>query len=133
LLANLAFAPGVEGVVNEDRPVQETVVVGFQLDELERRQVWVAGVTAHPDGPWVTQQACKLASALNDGGRRIRFFIRDRDSKFVDAFDEVFGSEGLRVKTPVRCFDAGLSTYAGGLTTGDLGVSPDRTHTGWLP
>ena len=30
-------------------------------------------------------------------------------------------------------FDAGLSTDAGSLATGDPGVSPDRTHTGWLP
>ena len=26
-----------------------------------------------------------------------------------------------------------LSATHGGLTTGDPGVSPDRTHTGWLP
>ena len=30
-------------------------------------------------------------------------------------------------------FDAGFSTDAGGFTTGDLGVSPDRTCTGRLP
>ena len=30
-------------------------------------------------------------------------------------------------------FDADLSTDVGGFTTGDLGVSPDRTCTGWLP
>ena len=29
-------------------------------------------------------------------------------------------------------FDPGLSTGPGGSTTGDLGVSPDRTSTGWL-
>ena len=29
-------------------------------------------------------------------------------------------------------FDPGLSTGPGGSTTGDLGVSPDRTFTGWL-
>ncbi len=29
-------------------------------------------------------------------------------------------------------FDANLSVDAGGFATGDLGVSPDRTHTGWL-
>ena len=33
---------------------------------------------------------------------------------------------------PPPRFDAGLSTDAGGFTTGDLGVSPDRTLTGWL-
>jgi hypothetical protein len=29
-------------------------------------------------------------------------------------------------------FDANLSIDAGGFTTGDLGISPDRTCTGWL-
>jgi hypothetical protein len=29
--------------------------------------------------------------------------------------------------------DAGISPDAGGRTTGDPGVSPDRTPTGWLP
>ena len=30
-------------------------------------------------------------------------------------------------------FDADLPTDAGGFATGDLGVSPNRTFTGWLP
>ena len=29
-------------------------------------------------------------------------------------------------------FDPGLSTGPGSFATRDLGVSPDRTHTGWL-
>jgi len=37
-----------------------------------------------------------------------------------------------RTLAPPR-FDADLSTDAGGFTTGDLGISPDRTLTGWLP
>ena len=36
-----------------------------------------------------------------------------------------------RALAPPR-FDANLSIDAGGFTTGDLGVSPDRTCTGWL-
>ena len=72
--------------------------------ELERRQVFLAGVTAHPDGRWTTQQARNLTMSLDDEGqRRFKFLIRDRDSKFVTSFDEVFFSEGTRViKTPGR-------------------------------
>jgi putative transposase len=33
----------------------------------------------------------------------VRFLIRDRDRKYSGRFDEIFGSEGIRlVKTPVR-------------------------------
>jgi putative transposase len=33
----------------------------------------------------------------------VRVLIHDRDSKFAAAFDEVFGSEGIRViHTPIR-------------------------------
>jgi transposase InsO family protein len=40
---------------------------------------------------------------LGDKGIRPRFLVRDRDSKFVRDFDEVFRSEGIRViKAPVR-------------------------------
>jgi putative transposase len=40
---------------------------------------------------------------LDDQGVRPRLLVRDRDSKFARAFDEVFRSEGIRViKAPVR-------------------------------
>jgi hypothetical protein len=71
--------------------------------ELERRQVWLAGVTAHPDRAWVTQAARNLSMTLDDQGRRFEFLVRDRDTKFVDGFDTVFASEAIRViKTPPR-------------------------------
>jgi transposase InsO family protein len=71
--------------------------------DLERRKVFLAGVTAHPIGIWVTQQARNLAARIEDEGRVIKFLIRDRDSKFVGPFDEVMRSIGARViKTPVR-------------------------------
>jgi hypothetical protein len=70
---------------------------------LERRVVYLAGVTAHPVGPWVTQQARNLVANLEDQGRTLRFLVRDRDAKFVGPFDEVMRSVGARViKTPVR-------------------------------
>src|SRR5438094_3543 len=65
------------------------------------RRVWLAGCTTNPTGAWVTQQARNLGLDFADRG--IRFLIRDRDSKYSGAFDEVFGSEQIRiVKTPVR-------------------------------
>jgi transposase InsO family protein len=70
---------------------------------LERRMVFLAGVTAHPVGPWVTQQARNLVATLEDQGCGVRFLVRDRDSKFVGPFDEVMRSVGARViKTPFR-------------------------------
>jgi putative transposase len=71
--------------------------------ELASRRVHLAGVTANPDGTWVTQQARNLLMRLDDQGVRARFLIRDRDSKFTRDFDEVFRSEGIRIiKAPVR-------------------------------
>jgi transposase InsO family protein len=71
--------------------------------DLERRKVFLTGVTEHPIGSWVTQQARNLAMTLEDEGRVIRFLIRDRNTKFVGPFDEVISSIGARViKTPVR-------------------------------
>jgi transposase InsO family protein len=71
--------------------------------ELERRRVFLAGVTAHPIGPWVTQQARNLVATLEDQSRALRFLVRDRDTKFAGPFDEVMRSVGARViKTPFR-------------------------------
>ena len=78
------------------------IYVLFFID-LERRKVFLAGVTAHPVGAWVTQQARNLAATLEDQGRAVRFLVRDRDAKFVGPFDEVMKSVGARViLTPVR-------------------------------
>ena len=71
--------------------------------ELERRVVHVLGVTTNPNGPWVTQVARNFAADLEDAGRRFRFLIRDRDTKFTASFDAVFASIGIEtIRTPVR-------------------------------
>ena len=65
------------------------------------RRVWLAGCSTNPTGAWVSQQARNLGLDLADEG--VCFLIRDRDSKYTGAFDDVFGSGGIRVvKTPVR-------------------------------
>jgi putative transposase len=72
------------------------------VTELATRRVWLARITTNPDGRWVAQQARNLLMTL-DEDVRLRFFIRDRDSKFTRDFDEVFRSVGVRVITaPVR-------------------------------
>jgi hypothetical protein len=71
--------------------------------ELGSRRVHLAGATATPNGPWMVQQARNLAWTLSERATPLRFLIRDRDSKFTRAFDQVFNSEGIRViRTPVR-------------------------------
>jgi putative transposase len=71
--------------------------------ELDTRRVHLGGVTTHPEGSWVTQQARNLLLTLGEPGQRVRFLLRDRDAKFSRSFDDVFRSEGAEVLlTPVR-------------------------------
>jgi putative transposase len=61
------------------------------------RRVYLAGITAHPDGAWTTQAA---RNVLMDLGRRVasvKFLIRDRAGQFTGSFDAVFTAEGIRI------------------------------------
>jgi putative transposase len=73
---------------------------------LHRARTWrvhLAGVTAHPNGHWVTQQARNLLLVLGERGGSPQFLLRDRDAKFSRGFDDVFCSEGGEVLlTPIR-------------------------------
>jgi hypothetical protein len=74
----------------------------------------LAGVTANPDGAWVTQQARNLLMALEKRNRQLRFVLRDRDAKFSRAFDDLFRSEGAEILlSPVQAPNANAYASAG--------------------
>ncbi len=71
--------------------------------ELDTRRVYLTGITAHPTGAWVIQQARNLSYEIAERAEPVKFLIRDRDTKFTASFDEIFRSEGTRIiRTPAR-------------------------------
>jgi transposase InsO family protein len=71
--------------------------------KVNTREVFYAGVTANPTGAWSTQAARNLFLRYWERLDGSRALVRDRGSQFVDAFDEVFRSEGFKVlPTPVK-------------------------------
>ncbi|MCA1698707.1 MAG: integrase core domain-containing protein [Actinobacteria bacterium] len=96
-----------EGIVASDFFTVETfglrtLYVLFFI-ELKTRRVHLAGVTAHPDSAWVTQQARNSTFSPQERAARVRFLIHDHDGKYSGPFDEVFRTEGVTViRTPIR-------------------------------
>ncbi|MCP3855661.1 MAG: integrase, partial [Actinomycetia bacterium] len=71
---------------------------------LLRRQyaLFFIDVTTSPIGPWTTQAAHNLFPQHADRLTGAQALVRDRGSQFIDAFDEIFRTEGLKIlKTPV--------------------------------
>jgi putative transposase len=75
--------------------------------KLASRRVHLAGVTDHPTGLWVAQQARNLLASFGDQAAGWRFLVRDRDAKFTRAFDDVWRSTGSEViRTPIQAPNA---------------------------
>jgi putative transposase len=63
------------------------------------RRVHLLGVTTHPTGAWTTQAARNLLMDLADQVIKIKFLLRDRDSRFTTTFDAVFAADSIRILT----------------------------------
>jgi hypothetical protein len=75
--------------------------------ELGTRRVHLAGVTAHPNQHWVTQQARQLIWKLETEATGLHVLIHDNDRKFTTAFDAIFETEGFHViHTPYQAPNA---------------------------
>lgn len=73
----------------------------LSVSEIQTRAAYILGGTTHPAGAWTAQQARNTLMDLGNRAGQSRFLIRDQDSKFAAAFDDVFSGNGMRlIKTP---------------------------------
>ena len=88
-----------KGIIASDFVAVDTAffrrVYALVFIEIATRWVYLAGVTPSPNAAWVTQQARNFVARWDTVP--FRFLIRDRDAKYVSAFDEIFRTEGLRI------------------------------------
>jgi transposase len=79
--------------------------------ELGTRRVHLAGVTSHPDGFWVAQQARQLIWEFEETDSSFLCLIRDNDKKYTNAFDTVFESSNIHINpTPIKAPNANAYT-----------------------
>ena len=84
----------------------KTLYIFFFL-EIGTRRIHIAGITEHPNGHWVAQQARNFGWFLQERDNDYVCLIRDNDSKYTDAFDTVFESEGINIVcTPFKAPNA---------------------------
>ena len=71
--------------------------------DITTRTVYFAGITDHPSGVWASQAARNLLLQHGHQLADARALVRDSGSQSIDAFDEIFRTERMKVlKTPVR-------------------------------
>jgi putative transposase len=62
------------------------------------RRVFVSGVSANPDRPWMIQQARNMSMVWAEEPAPARVLMRDHDSKFVCEFDAIFEANDTEIK-----------------------------------
>lgn len=97
--------PQARGILATDSHTVETIRLktpyALFLIELSTRRAHLAGVRAHPDSAWVSQQARSLA--IHERLQEPRLLLHDRDSKHPGPLGEVLRTEGARIAhTPPR-------------------------------
>jgi len=84
----------------------KTYYVLFFL-EIGSKRVHLAGVTAHPDGHWVVQQARQYIWTIEEREEIFRCLIHDNEKKLTSVFDDVFQSKQIQViHTPIEAPNA---------------------------
>ena len=93
--------------------------------DVSTKEVFFAGITAHPTGAWTTHPARNLFLRHANPLARCRALVPDRASQFVDGFDEIFRTEHIKIlKTPIRTpvanafAEPGSAPYAASSSTG---------------
>jgi hypothetical protein len=100
-----------------------TTVYVLAVIEHATRRIRILGITPHPAGAWVTQQARNLLMDLDGQAATIKFLIRDRDTKFTAAFDEVCIPR-TSAFSRVRCRPPGRTpSWSGGSADADANCS----------
>jgi putative transposase len=61
------------------------------------RRIYLAGITANPDGAWTTQAARNLLMEPGPRTTGVKFLIRDRAGQFTAGFDAVFLAGGITI------------------------------------
>jgi putative transposase len=78
---------------------------------LESRRVAIAGLTVHPDKPWMKQIARNVTMEDYGALRDCRYLLHDRDTKFTRSFRAVMASGGVEpLVLPAR--SPNLNAYA---------------------
>lgn len=86
------------------------VVVLFVI-ELSTRRVKIAGISAHPDGAWMTQLSRNLTDEVDGFLAGKKYLIHDRDPLFTGQFEETLAAAGVKVvRLPAR--SPNLNAYA---------------------
>jgi putative transposase len=74
-----------------------TRLCAFAVMEVGSRTVHLLGVTTHPTAAWAAQLGRNLLADLGEGASGFRYLLRDRDSRYPEAFDAVFAADGIEI------------------------------------